>query len=108
MNEKLKVLVSVDLDCARARVAAQGHVTVRSVQALYVVVKRANSLMRGLTLEVDMAGAWVDPDALAQLRACSKSRQLPVRIDPSRAECRISIVNPGTTGPVASDLLLAA
>jgi hypothetical protein len=39
------VLVRVDLDCAQARVAAQGHVTVQSVQALYAVMKRANSLM---------------------------------------------------------------
>ncbi|MBU8868553.1 MULTISPECIES: hypothetical protein [Paenarthrobacter] len=108
MNEKLKVLVSVDLDCARARVAAQGHVTVRSVQALYVVVKRANSLMRGLTLEVDMTGAWVEPDALAQLRACSRSHHLPARIDPHQTECRISILNAGETGSIAQELLLTA
>jgi hypothetical protein len=36
------MLLRVDLDCARARVAAQGHVTAQSVRALYAVMKRAN------------------------------------------------------------------
>jgi hypothetical protein len=38
----------MDLDCSRARIAALGHVTARSIQALYVVLKRANALMEGL------------------------------------------------------------
>ena len=45
MNEKLSVLVRVDLECAQAQVAARGHVTVHNIQALYVVVKRANALL---------------------------------------------------------------
>ena len=47
MTDKLNVLVRVDIDCARAKVAAQGRVTTQSIQALYVVVKRANTLMEG-------------------------------------------------------------
>ena len=50
--DKLRVLVRVDLDCARAQVAAQGHVTSKSVHGLYAVMKRANSLTAGMALAV--------------------------------------------------------
>lgn len=71
MRDKLRVLVRVDLDGAQAQVAAQGHVTVHSVQGLYDVMKRASSLLAGLALELDMTRAQIEPDALEQLRACS-------------------------------------
>lgn len=64
MNDKLSILVRVDLDGAQALVSAQGHVTAQSIQALYVVVKRANDLMKGLALEIDVTRARVDPSAL--------------------------------------------
>lgn len=54
VRDKLRVLVRVDLDGAQAQVAAQGHVTVHSVQGLYDVMKRASSLLAGLALELDM------------------------------------------------------
>jgi hypothetical protein len=46
LTEKLRVLVRVDLDCATAQVAAQGYVTIQSVQGLYPVMKRAASLSK--------------------------------------------------------------
>ncbi|WP_347559596.1 hypothetical protein [Arthrobacter sp. S39] len=49
MTDKLRVLVRVDLDCAKAQVAAQGHVTSKSVHGLYDVMKRANSLTTDMT-----------------------------------------------------------
>lgn len=94
MTDKLSVLVRVDLGCAHARIAAQGHVTAQSVQALYVVAKRANTLMEGLELEIDVTRAEIDPDALEQLRACSQSHHLPTQIDPLQADCRLSILAP--------------
>ena len=94
MNDKLKVLVRLDLDCGQAEVAAQGHVTARSLQALYVVVKRANHLREGLRLVVDVSHARVEPAAMEQLQACSESRHLPAAIDPMQSECRLSIVPP--------------
>ena len=94
MNDKLKVLVRLDLDCGQAEVAAQGHVTARSLQALYVVVKRANHLKEGLQLVVDVSHARVEPAAMEQLQACSESRHLPAAIDPMQSECRLSIVPP--------------
>ena len=45
-TDKLRVLVRVDLDCATAQVATQGHVTSKSVHGLYAVMKRANWLFK--------------------------------------------------------------
>ena len=94
MNDKLKVLVRLDLDCGQAEVAAQGHVTAKSLQALYVVVKRANHLKEGLHLVVDVSHAHVEPAAMEQLQACSESHHLPASIDPLQAECNISVLAP--------------
>ena len=94
MNDKLSILVRVDLDGGQAMVAAHGHVTAQSIQALYVVVKRANDLIKGLALEIDVTRAKVDPDALEQLRACSQSHHLPAKIDPLQADCRLHILAP--------------
>jgi hypothetical protein len=99
VTDKLRVLVRVDLDCAQARVAAQGHVTAQSVHALYAVMKRANSLTAGLVLEVDMTRAEVDPDALEELRGCSRSHHLPADVDPLQADCRFSVLAPGDVEP---------
>lgn len=94
MNDKLRVLVRVDLDCGQAEVAAQGHVTAQSIQALYVVVKRANHLREGLDVVVDVSHAKVDTAALEQLRECSKTHHLPASIDPFQSECKLRIVAP--------------
>ena len=108
MNYKLSILVRVDLDGAQATVAAQGRVTAQSIQALYVIAKRANDLMAGLALEVDVTRARVDPDALDQLHACSRSRHLPAKIDPVQAECRLRILAPLDGSIPAGMLGLAA
>nr|WP_246223758.1 hypothetical protein [Pseudarthrobacter psychrotolerans] len=94
MTEKLSILVRVDLDEARAQVLARGHVTAKSIHALYSVLKRANSLREGLHLEIDVASASVDPDALDQLKACSRDHHLPLHIDPLQPDCRFSILVP--------------
>jgi hypothetical protein len=108
MTDKLSVLVRVDLDCACAQIAAQGRVTAQSIQALYVVAKRANALMEGLALEIDVTRARVDPDALEQLRACSQARHLPAHIDPLQADCRLSILAPRDAIILAGMVGLAA
>lgn len=59
-----------------------------------MVLKRANDLMKGLALEIDVTRARVDPDALEQLRACSQSHHLPAKIDPFQADCRLRILTP--------------
>lgn len=107
LTDKLNVLVRVDLDHARAQVQAKGHVTVRNVQALYVVVKRANALREGLDLELDMTKAHVDPEALEQLQACSRTHHLPAKIDPSQTPCTLSVLPPHYTSAPGAQLLAA-
>ena len=108
MTDKLNVLVRVDLECAQAQVAARGHVTVHNIQALYVVVKRANALLDGLVTEVDDSHALVDPVALEQLRASSESHHLPERIDPLQSECHFSVLGPDGPSTLATPMRLAA
>lgn len=108
MNEKLSILVRVDLDRARAQVAAQGHVTLQSIHALYGVVKRASTALDGLALEVDVTHARIDPAALEQLRVCSQSHHLPADFDPYQADYRFSIAAPRTTFPTTAALGVAA
>lgn len=99
MNEKLRVLVSVDLDGAKAQVKTQGHVTIQSIQGLYDVMKRADSLVPGLALELDMTLADVEPQAMEELRGCARTRHLPVQVDPLQRDYRFSILAPKNASP---------
>ena len=107
MTDKLNVLVRVDLDHARAQVQAKGHVTVHNIQALYVVVKRANALKEGLDLELDITKAHVDPEALEQLQDCSRTHHLPAQIDPHQAHCTLNVLPPRHTDITRGQLLAA-
>jgi hypothetical protein len=108
VNEKLRVLVRVDLDGAKAHVRVQGHVTAQSVHGLYDVVKRASSLASGLALEFDVTRAQIEPDAMGELHACAKSHHLPVHVDPLQHDYRISLLTPNTAASGALSLVLAA
>jgi len=92
LNSKLNIMVRIDLDRSKAQVIAKGHITIHSINALYVVAKRANSLKGGLDLELDISGAWVDEDALEMLRSAAQARHLPTKIDPEQAPCTISVL----------------
>ncbi len=92
LNSKLNIIVRVDLDHARAQVVAKGHITLHSVQALYIVVKRANSLKQGLDLELDITHARIDDAALEQLQDCSRTHHLPAKIDPQQQPCNVSVL----------------
>jgi hypothetical protein len=108
VNEKLRVLVRVDLDGAKARVNVQGHVTVQNVHGLYGVVQRAGSLASGLSLELDVTRAQTDSDAMGELRACAKSHHLPVHVDPRQRDYQISLLTQNTAVSAALSPVLAA
>jgi len=107
-TDKLRVLVRVDLDCAKAQVSAQGHVTSKSVHGLYGVMKRANSLTADMTLELDMTRARIEPDALEELRTCSRSHHLPADVDPLQSHYRLSILAPDQAGSLGVMAALVA
>lgn len=108
VNSKLNIVVRIDLDHATALVIAKGHITVHSVNALYVVVKRANSLRDGLDVKLDVTHAWVDEEALEMLHTASDSQHLPARIDPDQAPCTISVLAPRRKLARAGRELIAA
>jgi hypothetical protein len=107
-TEKLRVLVRVDLDCAKAQVAAQGHVTSKSVNGLYAVMKHANSLTSDMSLELDMTRARIEPEALEELQACSRSHHLPARVDPLQSDYRLGVLAPETAASPAATATQAA
>ncbi|ALV41394.1 hypothetical protein AU252_09730 [Pseudarthrobacter sulfonivorans] len=78
------------------------------MNGLYDVMKRANSLTAGMTLELDMTRARIEPDALEELQACSKSRHLPARVDPLQSDYRLSILAPDSAAPLAAMATQAA
>jgi hypothetical protein len=108
VTDKLSVMVRVDLDCACAQVAAEGHVTMENVRGLYAVMQRAHSITTGLRIEIDMTGALVESDALEQLRDCSRSHHLPAHVDPLQSDYRFSILAPEEAEVRAEVLGLAA
>lgn len=94
INDKLKVLVRVDLECASAHIEVRGLVSGRNVRALYVLAKRASSIVPDLEVVFDLAGADVKPEALKQLNMCRESGHLPVLVDPMQADFRLHIIPP--------------
>ena len=94
MDPKLRILVRLDLDCTSVSMVTSGHVTAESVGALYSVVKRANSLMQGLTVIIDVTAAQVDREALEQLQLCSHTKHLPAHIDPLQSDFQLKILAP--------------
>jgi hypothetical protein len=108
LNSKLNVVVRIDLDHSKALVMAKGHITIHSVNALYVVVKRANSLKEGLDVKLDISQAWVDDEALEMLHTASETHHLPAKIDPKQAPCTISVLAPRREHTPARPALIAA
>ena len=108
VNPKIHVQVRIDLDGTRVRLLVRGEVTAGSVQALYVLARRANSLMPGLALMIDISRARVAPDALEELHACSAAAHLPVHIDMLQSECQLIILDPGMAAQTRTVTALAA
>lgn len=91
-SDKLSVVVRVDLEGAQIQIAATGHVTTSSLQALYPIIQRTSSLSRGLGVEVDLSQALVEPDALEQLQGYASVHELTVRADAARADRNITVM----------------
>jgi hypothetical protein len=105
---KLKALVQLDVEGSQARIAIKGSVDTRNVQAVYVLAKRANSLVSGLDIVLDLKGATVHPEVMGQLRECSRVQQLPRRVDPAQSGCRLRITPAARLVRTPAGLTLAA
>lgn len=70
MDHKLSVLVRIDIDSAAAVLVVRGCLTYANVQALLVLIRRAENLSFGLSVAVDLAGTLhVDAQAVEQLKS---------------------------------------
>lgn len=94
MNDKLKVLVKVDLECASAHIEVMGQVSAGNVQALSNLANRANSIHPGLHVVLDLGRSSVTPEALEQLTLSAASRLVPAPSDLMQADCCMEIVPP--------------
>jgi hypothetical protein len=94
MNDKLKVLVQVDLKCESARIEVIGLVNAGNVQTLFILAKRASSIIPSLEVVLDLGGSGVTPEALEQLTRGSASCHLPQSAGAKQAGCRLVIVPP--------------
>lgn len=108
MNGKLKVLMHMDLEGARARISVRGVVTARNVVALYALTKRTNALVPGLEIALDLTAAAARPDALDQLRESAAAGHLPASVDPGQSDCRLRVLARQTPADVPAGVLLAA
>lgn len=93
-GDKLKVLVSMDVDCDSARIEVKGSVDSRNVQALHAVARRVNTLMPGLGIVLDLAAASATPEAARELRECADAQALPAAAGEDPVPCNLSAVLP--------------
>lgn len=94
MNDKLEVLVRVDLECVSAHIEVIGLVDAKNIQALFILAKRASSIIPGLEVVLDLSGSRVTTEALAQLTLSAASCHIPASIDSMQTDCRLVIVPP--------------
>jgi len=91
-SDKLSVVVRVDLDGAQIQIAATGHVTTSSLQALYPIIQRTSSISLGLGVEIDLSQALVEADALKQLQRHATIHELSVRVASARTDRNITVM----------------
>jgi hypothetical protein len=100
-GDKLKVLVSMDVDCDSARIEVKGNVDSRNVQALHAVARRVNTLMPGLGIVLDLAAASATREAAQELRECADAQALPAGAGQDPVPCNLSAVLPVKTAQPA-------
>lgn len=93
-GDKLKVLVSMDVDCHSARIEVKGSVDSRNVQAVHAVARRVNTLMPGLGIVLDLAAASATAEAARELRECADAQALPAGAGHDPVPCNLSAVLP--------------
>jgi hypothetical protein len=106
-GDKLKVLVSMDVDCASARIEVKGNVDSRNVQALHAVARRVNALMPGLGIVLDLAAASATAEAARELREWADARALPAGAGCDPVPCNLSAVLPAKAASAAQTAMAA-
>lgn len=91
---KLKVLVRLDVDRHVAHIQIRGNITARNLGAVYALARRANTVIDGLAVILDLRHAVVGEEPMEELhQACDQGR-LPSAVGSPAVPCRLKVLEP--------------
>ncbi|UKA54228.1 hypothetical protein LFT45_21485 [Arthrobacter sp. FW305-BF8] len=92
-HHRLKVMVRIDANMERACIEVRGTLTPANIRALYVVARRARTLMPGKEIVLDLSMARAALDTITALHDPAHLTQLSGE-GTSEKPCRLSILDP--------------
>ena len=92
-HHRLKVLVHIDANMERARIEVRGTVTAANIRALYIIARRAMTLLPGREIVLDLTKARAVEEAIAALHDPAQLTELSGE-GTSERPCRLSILDP--------------
>jgi hypothetical protein len=92
-DRKIRVLVRLDTELESARIQVGGTLTSENLRALFAVARRTNALAPGIEILVDLSGARVTGNALAELKGVERQEYLPESSDPLHLACRLRVLD---------------
>ncbi|MFE4836669.1 hypothetical protein ACFRAU_18565 [Arthrobacter sp. NPDC056691] len=92
-HHRLKVVVHIDANMERACIEVRGTLTPANIRALYVVARRARTLLPGKDLILDLSMARAAMDTITALHDPAQLTQLSGE-GTSEKPCRLSILDP--------------
>ncbi|MBT2551147.1 hypothetical protein [Arthrobacter sp. ISL-65] len=92
-HHRLKVVVHIDANMERACIEVRGTLTPANIRALYVVARRARTLLPGKEIILDLSMARAAMDTITSLHDPAQLTQLSGE-GTSEKPCRLSILDP--------------
>jgi len=92
-HHRLKVLVHIDANMERARIEVRGTVTAANIRALYIIARRARTLLPGREIVLDLTKARAVEEAITALHDPAQLTELSGE-GTSEHPCRLSILDP--------------
>jgi hypothetical protein len=95
-HHRLKVLVHIDPNMERARIEVRGTVTAANIRALYIIARRARTLLPGREIVLDLTRARAVEEAITALHDPAQLTELSGE-GTSEHPCWLSILDPRPT-----------
>jgi hypothetical protein len=92
-HHRLKVVVHIDANMERACIEVRGTLTPANIRALFVVARRARTLLPGKEIILDLSMARAAMDTITALHDPAQLTQLSGE-GTSEKPCRLSILDP--------------
>jgi hypothetical protein len=92
-HHRLKVLVHIDANMERARIEVRGTVTAANIRALYIIARRARTLLPGREIVLDLTKARAVEEAITALHDPAQLTEISGE-GTSERPCRLSILDP--------------